>query len=82
MMRIMQEVESSNIAKIGYADGVLMLEFKRGGLYKYMGVPYQVYEDMLCAESVGKFFHSDINNKYSFERVIADGSGPLGGMQA
>lgn len=52
-------VESSNIAAVGYdtRDSTLKIEFKNGGLYHYPNVPIAVYEELMAAPSLGKYFH-------------------------
>ncbi len=59
-------VESSNIVSVGWNNGTLEIEFIKGKLYQYMGVPKEVYTNMLRAESVGKYFHANIRSKYSY----------------
>jgi hypothetical protein len=60
-------VSSSLIAAIGYSHGreELTIQFKKGDTYVYSGVPRDVYEDLLGAESVGKFFLQVVKRKYT-----------------
>ena len=64
-------VESSLIAEIGYEDEKeeLYVEFKRGGLYMYQGVPKPVFTAMLNAISKGKFFLDNVKNQYEYVKV-------------
>lgn len=66
-------VESSSLKSVGYdiVDGnlVLEVEFTRGAVYQYMQVPYDVYEQLMSAESVGSFFNKNIQKKYEFKKV-------------
>lgn len=62
-------VESSNLATVGFANGVLEIEFKHGGVYQYFNVPTSVYEDLMTAESKGKYFHQFIRDKYEFVKL-------------
>lgn len=63
------KVESSNIASVGY-DGVnLEVEFKSGAIYQYENVPIRVYDVMMKADSVGKYFNAHIKSKYNYRRV-------------
>ena len=66
-----EKVISSNIAAVGYLDdsNSLEVEFTNGSVYRYSGVPDQVYRDLLKANSIGKFFNINIKNKFSFEKV-------------
>ncbi len=71
---IMHKVTSSNIKAIGYEDGIfdrhriLRIEFSHGGIYEYKCVPFEVVENFIKAESLGKFFHKYINNKFDSVR--------------
>lgn len=57
-------VTSSNIAAVGHHQALgLVIEFKNGGIYSYPKVSPLVFQDMLEAESVGSFFHSEIRKK-------------------
>lgn len=56
-------VVSSNVAEIGYDVVTNSLEvlFRNGAVYQYFNVPYAVYEGLLSASSVGRYF--DVNVK-------------------
>jgi len=72
MFKTMTLVEgrSSNIAAVGH-DNVdqLIVQFANGGLYQYKGVPLQLAEDMVQADSVGRFFHARIRQRFPFRRL-------------
>jgi KTSC domain len=71
------KVESSNLASIGYAAGVLQVEFKNQSIYNYEGVPAEVAQEFLAADrnaeyenSFGKFFDREIKKAgYGYEMV-------------
>ena len=63
------KVESSNIASVGYAYGILEIEFNSGAIYQYENVPIRVYDVMMKADSVGKYFNAHIKSKYNYRRV-------------
>ena len=65
-------VESSNIAAVGHADGNLHVRFKSGAEYIYPGAPYEVYEKMVAADSVGRFFNANIVGRYGAQKVEKD----------
>ena len=65
----MKTVESSNVAKVGYKDSVLYIEFNSGALYTYSAVPEKVYNDLMEAESIGKFLNQQIKGTYNYERI-------------
>lgn len=64
-------VVSSNLASIGYENGILEIEFKSGSVYQYSGVPVFVYEALMSAPSHGKYFSAHIrdNSNYPCHRI-------------
>jgi KTSC domain len=62
-------VDSSNIVSVGWEDGVLEVEFTKGEVYQYQGVPEHLYMDLLHARSVGKKFAAEIVGHFEGERV-------------
>lgn len=66
-----QTCVSSNIAAIGFNDTRLYIKFNNGRVYVYFDVPEGVYDQMTKAESVGKFFHSDVRNAYPNQSEVS-----------
>lgn len=66
----MIKVASSQIDAVGYDAGqrVLGVKFHRSGRYDYTGVPQDVYDGMLAAESVGKYFGANVKGKFDFAK--------------
>lgn len=66
-----QQVKSSNLKSVGHdpEQSILEVEFKSGAVYQYEEVPEDVYQDMLAAESVGKYFNTQVKGSYSEKRV-------------
>jgi len=66
-------VESKAITSIGYDtdNAILEIEFKSNGapVWQYYDVPQYVYDEMMCAESQGTYFHANIRGKYTESRV-------------
>lgn len=62
-------VSSSNLAAVGYENGVLYIRFHSGGLYAYSHVPEQVYLDLMHASSLGSYFHTHIKDIYPYHKV-------------
>ena len=64
-------IDSSAIASIGYnaAKQELEVEFQSGNVYRYFGVPEEVYEDLLRAPSKGRYFGSFIRGQYDSARA-------------
>lgn len=63
---------SSNLRSAEYdaATSSLTIEFHGGRLYRYAGVPPEIYEGLLRAYSAGRYFHRWIRQKgYRFERL-------------
>lgn len=63
---------SSQIEDIEYNEdeNTLIIKFKRGGsTYEYYDVPQHVYEKMVEADSVGKYFYAYIRDNYHCEKV-------------
>jgi hypothetical protein len=65
------KVSSSSIASLGYnaKTKTLEVEFNHGGIFQYFDVPKAVYNQMLAAESVGRYFLYEIKGAYSYAPV-------------
>lgn len=57
-------VDSAIIQEVLYNQGdeTLLIRFKKGSLYKYSKVSQRMYDEMVSAESVGKYFHKNIKS--------------------
>ncbi|MGM0397605.1 MAG: KTSC domain-containing protein [Halobacteriota archaeon] len=66
-----EPVESSIIESVGYDpdEGILEIEFKEGGLYRYLDVPESVYAGLMAVDSHGSYHAEHIKHSYPFERV-------------
>jgi hypothetical protein len=64
-------VISSNVKSIGYrlTDRTLEIEFLTGRIYRYADVPFYIYEELIDAPSVGRYFNLFIRNRYETEEV-------------
>jgi KTSC domain len=64
-------VESRTVATAGYDDrsSTMELEFVDGGVYRYFAVPRSVFDALLAADSIGRFFHDHIRGVYPFRRI-------------
>jgi len=65
-------VESRNLASVGFDPDSLTLEveFQKGGIYQYFGVPEYVYQDLLRAGSKGTYFAQNIKKSgYPYSKV-------------
>lgn len=66
-------IQSSDLASVGYdaKHRLLEIEFRSGGIYRYLEVPVEIHERLLAADSKGRFFAAHIRNQFRFERVKA-----------
>ncbi len=64
-------VESSLIAKVGYAKDtrLLEIEFRSGALYRYRQVPEPTYLALMSAVSKGRYFSNNIRGKFTYELI-------------
>ena len=70
MVRI--RVSSSTISSIGYDHNskTLEVEFKNGSIYEYYNVPLNIYEGLMSASSIGKYFNDRIKEGgYRFRHI-------------
>lgn len=65
------KVDSSMIYAFGYDEKQQVLEvvFKRTGVYRYRGVPKDVYEGLLKASSKGSYMRDLIIDMYPTEQL-------------
>lgn len=66
-----QSVESSNLSSIGYdaENETLEVQFNHGGVYQYFDVPENVYEELMNADSHGRYFVQNIKDDYEFQKM-------------
>ena len=65
-------VTSSNLSAVGYdyESATLRVQFLKGGLFEYQGVPSNVYEELMAAGSKGQYFDQFIKKAgYPFSKV-------------
>lgn len=64
-------VDSSAIASIGYApeDQLLEVEFCSGRVYQYLDVPAAEHENLIAADSIGRWFNKHIRELYDRREV-------------
>jgi hypothetical protein len=66
-----EHVTSTSIASVGYDIDAetLEAEFVGSDIYQYYGVPQEVHEELMRADSVGTFFNAHVRNNYSYARL-------------
>lgn len=64
-------IDSTSLASVGYdpSQRILEVEFHGGRVYRYFGVPPRRYEELLSAESVGRFLNTEIKGVYPYSAV-------------
>lgn len=62
---------SSQIKEVGYdkEKQILEIEFVRGAIYQYDGVPFEIYNTLIHSVSVGIYFNENIRNVYNYRRM-------------
>lgn len=66
-------VKSSNIRAVGYdpATRTLAVEFPNS-VYHYADVPPNVHDELRAAESVGRYFASNVKGKFEHSKVVPE----------
>lgn len=58
-----------NLATYDVERKLLLIDFKSGKPYIYVGVEQNVFDDLIKAESAGKFLNASIKGNYEFVRI-------------
>ena len=67
------KVKSSYIDSIGYNVGTLKVVYKDGKMYRYAGVPADLYRSIMSAESVGKALQEQaLKGGFEVEKVESE----------
>ena len=66
-----EKVKSESIESIGYnpTDLTLEIEFRTGGVYRYLNVPESVYFALMAASSKGRYFDHSIRDRFVCRKV-------------
>lgn len=75
---ILTPVKSSNLAAVGYdaAQNVLHVQFKgKETVYEHRGVPKEIYELMMSADSIGSFYARNIKSNYKGQALAGEQNG-------
>jgi hypothetical protein len=76
MERVDLQSTSLNAATYRDQDGFLELEFRSGAIYRYLGVPEQVFQELLSAGSKGRYFNQQIRNRFPYVKIDPALNGP------
>ena len=68
---VKSRVDSSNLDEVEYDDKTqtMRITFKNGGKYEYYGVPQDIYDGLMGAESKGSFFHYNVRTSFGFKKL-------------
>ncbi len=66
-----EPVQSSSVGSMGYdaRKHLLEVEFRNGGVYRYLDVPEAEYQALKDADSVGRHLNQEIKPFYSVIKV-------------
>lgn len=66
-------VDSTTMRSVGYdsAQQILQIEFTSGVVYQYLDVPVAVFDELMAAESKGRYFNQEIRDDYTALRESA-----------
>lgn len=66
-----EKLTSSMFNCAGYnpQERILELAFNSGEVYHYYDVPPEIYRDFLKAESKGQYFHSHIDDVFTYRQI-------------
>lgn len=59
-------VKSSNVAAIGYEDGIIKVDFLNGRSGQYSGTNETLFNEFLNSPSKGKFVHQRLKPFYPY----------------
>jgi hypothetical protein len=60
---------SSHIREANWNDGVLTVRFASGPIYEFYDVPPGLLPEWESAPSAGKFFNTEVKNRYQGAKV-------------
>lgn len=63
------EVNSSNVSRIGYENGVLEVHFHNGYVYQYSNTSEALFNEFLNAPSKGRFVHYRLKGHFTTIRI-------------
>ena len=64
-------LKSSLIHSVAYNSDYnsLQINFHQGSIYVYYNVPESVFEQLISAESAGRFYNQQIKGEYESEKI-------------
>lgn len=66
-----ERLDSSSVRSVGYDPSaqVLEVEFRNGGVYQYLDVPGEEYEEFREADSKGRYLNTEIKPHHRYRRL-------------
>jgi hypothetical protein len=66
-----ERVDSSSLNSVGYdaPSETLEVEFKNGGVYRYLEVPEDEWRSLQIAESKGSYLNTHIKPSYRYRKL-------------
>jgi hypothetical protein len=66
-----EPVDSSSLSSLGYdaRRHVLEVEFRNGGVYRYLDVPEDAWTELRAADSKGRYLNSEIKPRFRWRKV-------------
>ena len=65
MTMLKTQVNSSLIKAVAYDNGTLTIDFTTGKSYSYHNVPENKVQELIKADSPGRYFNREIRDQYS-----------------
>lgn len=68
-----EPVDSSSLSSLGYdaRRHVLEVEFRNGGVYRYLDVPEDAWTELRKADSKGRYLNSEIKPRFRWRKVAS-----------
>lgn len=65
------DVDSSMLDSVGYDEKkkILEVEFNHGGIYEYYDVEKETFDDLINADSLGRYFINNIKDDYDYSQI-------------
>lgn len=75
-----EKVDSSSLDSVGYDAGseTLEVEFRNGGVYRYLEVPEDEWQSLQSAESKGSYLNTHIKPSHRYRKLAPPRKGRRG----
>jgi len=71
MIKNLVTVDSSMLYAVGYDEEKEIMEavYLKGGIWRYRGVPKEIYDGLIRSRSLGNYMRSEIIDCYDSEQI-------------